>query len=166
MPIDDRYPPGPPMSRDGDRGHLPPPGYSAVPYGRVRPRSPSPMGRAGLDDPRPPMKRAREEFPPDYYQGGRPPVRRPLGPDYPPPRSGGQVLGGEWPVPIPAGPGGGGMPPRSRREYRPVGREPPMEYGAPPYERAPQGPPGRMPYGADGHGPLNDRGGYPPRPPQ
>ena len=168
MPPDDRYTPGPPMARDIDRSARPPPGYSA-PYGRVRGRGASPVGRAGLhplDDVRPPMKRAREDFPGDYYPPPRaPPLpRRPSGPEYPPPRSAGQGAGAEWPPPGSAGSGGGG-PPRGRQEYRPPGREPPMEYGGPPYERGPPGPPSRMAYGAN-HGGMNDRGTYPPRPSQ
>lgn len=155
------------MVRDIDRSGRPPPGYSA-PYGRVRGRSPSPVGRPGLnplDDVRPPMKRAREDFPADYYPTPRAPPRRPSGPEYPPPHSAGQGASAEWPPPGSAGSGGGPLPPRSRQEYRPAGREPHMEYGPPPYERGPPGPPGRMAYGAN-HGGMNDRGGYPPRPPQ
>ncbi|KAF8907927.1 hypothetical protein CPB84DRAFT_246038 [Gymnopilus junonius] len=183
---DDRYVPGPPA----DRGRLPPAGYNAS-YSRVRPRSPSPIrrGPGPPDDSRPPLKRAREDYPPDYYtpnSGGRRPS------DYPgpPPRSGS-------PGPPPSSSGWGGPPPppppttgssassmgvgpphshpsSGDRDYR-MGREPPMDYGPPPggYDRprspGPPGPPGgggRMPYNRGGGGGYGrggeprDRGGY------
>ncbi len=137
MPPDDRYPPGPPMARDIDRSARPPPGYSA-PYGRVRGRSPSPVGRGG---PAPAGRRA----PADEARARGLPRRVLSAPTraaaaapapsirtgVPPPRSAGQGAGAEWPPPGSAGLRRGWRPPRGRQEYRPPGREPPMEYGGP-----------------------------------
>ncbi|KDQ55642.1 hypothetical protein JAAARDRAFT_37047 [Jaapia argillacea MUCL 33604] len=79
-----------PPTRDFERGRYPPADVSEpLPSSRVRPRSPSPMRRAGpVDDLRPPMKRAREDPPYSggggYYSQDPPPRRDPLpAPDYP-----------------------------------------------------------------------------------
>ncbi len=158
MPPDDRYPPGPPMARDIDRSARPPPGYSA-PYGRVRGRSPSPVGRAG---PAPAGRRA----PADEARARGLPRRVLSAPtraaaaapcavhqdrSTPPPRSAGQGAGAEWPAAWFGGLRRGWRARRGagRSTARP-GARPPMEYGGPPYERGPPGPPpSRMAYGAE-----------------
>lgn len=109
-PIDDRYP----AYREPDRAARPPPNTAVPPYSRTRPRSPSPVRRGGapmmVDDPRPPLKRPRDDYGPppphhapaapsgDYYSPRNPDMTRsrpPPGSDYnnpppgPPPSSGG-----------------------------------------------------------------------------
>jgi len=186
-PLDDRgYAPGPP-NRDTDRGR--PPGPYTPPYGRVRPRSPSPMRRTGpgsMDDSRPAMKRSREDFPPSgYYPPHAPPVgnrdgpgpmRRPPSeyPPPPPPRSGSSgpppSSASSWPPPPASGGLGAGGPSGDRdRDYR-MGRDgmdfPPPSAG---YDRPRSpGPLGRHSYGRGGggggsgygRGDPRDRGGY------
>ncbi|KAF5328826.1 hypothetical protein D9619_011508 [Psilocybe cf. subviscida] len=163
-PEDDRYTP-----REPERARPPAPFTPA--YGRVRGRSPSPIGRPGPgDSSRPPVKRAREDFGPEYYPGpgpggagaGRPPVRRGPPGDYaPPPRSGGGPGGADWntaggpPPPASASSMGGGI--HGGRDY--LGRgDASMEYSPLPdnYDRARSPPPpasgGRASYGVGGGG--------------
>ena len=150
------------------------------PYGRVRPRSPSPMRRAGsgsMDDSRLVMKRPREDFPPSGYyphvppagnRDGAGPMRRPPG-EYPPPpprsaSSGPPPSSSSWPPP--PGPGASSIGPAGDRDrdYR-MGRDgmdfPPPSAG---YDRprTPPGPLGRHAYsrGGYGRGDPRDRGGY------
>lgn len=178
-PLDDRgYGPSLP-NRDADRGR--PPGPYTPPYGRVRPRSPSPMRRAGsgsMDDSRLVMKRPREDFPPSGYY---PPVpsagnrdgpglmRRPPG-EYPPPAprsasTGPPPSSSSWPPPLASGASSVGPAGDRDRDYR-MGRDgmdfpPPAGYDRP---RTPPGPLGRHSYGRGGggygRGDPRDRGGY------
>ncbi|KAH6906487.1 hypothetical protein BKA70DRAFT_409824 [Coprinopsis sp. MPI-PUGE-AT-0042] len=84
-PIDDRYPP----SRDLDRTARPPPPSNTPlpPYSRTRPRSPSPIRRGvgpmAVDDPRPPLKRSRDDYGPPQHHAPPPPA----GGDYYSPRN-------------------------------------------------------------------------------
>ncbi|KAF9478366.1 hypothetical protein BDN70DRAFT_48392 [Pholiota conissans] len=171
--VDDRYIPGPPLPREGDRSRPQPGGYPPT-YSRIRGRSPSPLGRPGagpIDDSRPPLKRAREDYPPEYYPSGRAPPARSRPSDYLPPRTGTHGSAVDWPPPPSASSAGmGGGPPAppvsgGGRDYRM--RELPLEYVPAGYNRSPS-PLGRQPYpprGAYARG--NDRGGYVmrPRPP-
>ena len=175
---DDRgYAPGPP-NRDADRGR--PPGPYTPPYGRVRPRSSSPMrptGPASMDDSRPTMKRSREEFPPGGYyhpplgnRDGPGPMRRPPS-EYPtspsrsassgpPPSSSAST----WPPPPISGGSNAGGPSGDRdRDYR-MGRDA-MDFAPPSagYDRPRSpGPLGRHSSGRGGYGrgDPRDRGGY------
>ena len=184
-PLDDRnYALGPP-NRDVERGRLQ--GPYTPPYGRVRPRTPSPMRRTGpasIDDSRPVMKRPREDFPPSgYYPPHVPPVSNRDGPgvmrrlpgEYPPPRSASSgpppSPASFWPPPSSASSAGGPSSDRDR-DYR-MGWDgmdfpPPAGYDRP-------SPPARH-YGRDrpssprhyvrgggpgyGRGDPRDRGGY------
>ncbi|KZT04223.1 uncharacterized protein LAESUDRAFT_682971 [Laetiporus sulphureus 93-53] len=74
--------------RDLERGRYPPVDAPPSTYSRVRPRSPSPPPRRSgpVDDLRPPMKRARDDYGPEYFTPA-PPVsdtRAPPPADYPP----------------------------------------------------------------------------------
>ena len=178
-PLDDRgYGPSLP-NRDTDRGR--PPGPYTPPYGRIRPRSPSPMRRAGsgsIDDSRLAMKRPREDFPPSGYyphvppagnRDGPGPMRRPPG-EYPPPpprsASSGPPPSSSWPPPPASGAPSVGPASDRDRDYR-MGRDgidfpPPAGYDRP---RTPPGPLGRHSYGRGGgggygRGDPRDRGGY------
>lgn len=161
LPEDRGYPP----LRETDRGRAP----SVVhvpPYGRVRPRSPSPPRRPGpppVDDSRPPLKRQREEYPAtEYYPPGREPLRRAPG-DYPPrsgspppPSSGNGYYDRSGPPP-PSASTGTSIPEREYgRERGPPGHDyqhsTPAAYDRP---RSP-GPPPRI-------NPGYSRGGYVPR---
>lgn len=163
--------PAPGSNRDG-------PG----PYGRVRPRSPSPRqtGPVSIDDSRPIMKRPREDFPSSGYyppapagnRDGPGPIRRGPGeyPLQPPPRSassGPPPSSASWPpAPASGGSGAGGPPGDMDRDYR-MGRDgidfPPPSAG---YDRPRSpGPLGRHSYnrgGGYGRGDPRDRGGYAP----
>ncbi|KAF9497915.1 hypothetical protein BDN71DRAFT_510852 [Pleurotus eryngii] len=176
--LTDSYPPPPPPA--ADRSYAPPAALGSLPrddrrypppappvrasspasYSRVRPRSPSPIGRRpplpAADDMRPPPpKRQRDDaYPPGYYspQSTRdalpPPPRRPS--DYPPSRIGSPppstASSGYYDRPPPSGASGvdrdrgfGAPPPRdfARASYdRP--RSPPPPRAAPvgaPYSR-------------------------------
>ena len=180
-PLDDRgYGPSLPI-RDADRGR--PLGPYTPPYGRVRPRSPSPIRRAGsgpMDDSRLVMKRPREDFPPSGYyphvppagdRDGPGPMSRPPG-AYPPPpprsaNSGPPPGSSSWPPPPASGPSSIGPAGDRDRDYR-MGRDgmdfPPPSTG---YDRprTPPGPLGRQSYfrgggGGYGRGDPRDRGGY------
>jgi hypothetical protein len=170
-------------NRDADRGR--PPGPYTLPYGRVRPRSPSPVRRAGsgsMDDSRLVMKRPREDFPSGYYphvppagnRDGpgpmrRPPVEYPLPP---PPRSassGPPPSSASWPPPPASGVSNAGGPAGDRdRDYR-MGRDG-MDFSPPVtgYDRSrtPPAPLGRHSYGRGGggvgygRGDPRERGGY------
>ncbi|KAH9892423.1 hypothetical protein C8Q73DRAFT_648877 [Cubamyces lactineus] len=135
-----------------DRGRYPPvePPPPPASYSRVRPRSPSPLGRRGAgDDMRPPpMKRARED---PYYYPDDPPRGAPV--DYPPPRlrspppppSGAYYDDPRYP-PSPPGARERDYPDRDVLGYAPydrradsVARMPPPPRSPPPYARAPYG---------------------------
>jgi len=67
--VEDRLYPPPALARDFDRTRYAA-GDGALPFSRVRGRSPSPPRRSGVDDLRPPIKRMRDEAPPAYASGG------------------------------------------------------------------------------------------------
>ncbi|KAF9000425.1 hypothetical protein BDQ17DRAFT_1427135 [Cyathus striatus] len=129
-PADERYPIA---SREIDRTRpTAPPAYA----GRVRAHSPSPIRRTAMDDPRPPLKRPREDYPPAEYSY---PPSRDVRREYP--RPGSPVGYYERPPPPPPGAG-------AEREY-PAAREraayppPPPPAQSASYERPRS--PGRAP---------------------
>lgn len=163
---------GPPSSVPSvDRSYPP---RDAPPFNRVRQRSPSPVRRPGpgqgpIDDPRPPMKRPRDDaYPAGYYspQPRDPPLRRPT--DYPsrggsppPPSSGSSYYDRGGPPPSSAGTGTSAT---GDRDYPgPPGRDnypPPASYDRP---RSPG--PARGGYSRGGYargGDTRDDRRYPP----
>ncbi|KAH9949077.1 hypothetical protein B0H21DRAFT_730460 [Amylocystis lapponica] len=166
--------------RDLERARYPPVDSTPLPFSRVRPRSPSPLRRPGaVDDLRPPLKRAREDFPPasGYYspvpradspRAGPPPAEYPPRLRTPPVGGGGYYddprAPGAPPPPYSSGQAGG--PPRER-DYD--ARDRPSDLGGyPPYDRreaAGRMPPPRSPppY-RGGYGRDDRRYGGPPRP--